>query len=129
MQRVIGGPFERGEAAPGAWRWRAAGGAELIVRGAAATEIEIAASRPRAASVDWLEDGVLVTLVTDAGPVPLRARAAITHEPLTRLYATLPLEQLDKRAKRFWRRVFWLVRLPGGRRLLRLLARRAGTPK
>jgi hypothetical protein len=129
MQRVIGGPLEREDLAPGAWLWSAPAGAALIVGGAAAGEAEIAGSAaPRAASVDWLEEGALVTLMTEAGAVPLRMRFAITHEPLARLYETLPLVTLDSKARRFWRRVFLLVRIPGGRRLLKLLARRGGVP-
>jgi hypothetical protein len=33
------------------------------------------------------------------------------------------LADFDARARRFWRRVFVLVRIPGGRRLLGMLAR------
>jgi hypothetical protein len=124
MQRVLRGPLERRELAYGAWLWSAPGGGGLIVRGAAPAEI-VGSGTPRAASVDWLEDGALVTLVTEAGPLPLRTRLAVTHEPLERLYEKLPLATLDARARRFWRRVFLLVRIPGGRRLLKLLARRS----
>jgi hypothetical protein len=81
---------------------------------------------PRAISVDWLKDGALVTLISDAGPHLLRARFAVAHEPLARLYEKLPLMSFDSPARRFWRRVFFLVRIPGGRRLLGLVARRAG---
>jgi hypothetical protein len=125
MQRVIGGPFERREIVPGAWQLRSVNGALVLVRGAASAELDVATQdAPRAASVDWLPEGALVTLITNAGPIPLRARAVVTHEPLTRLYEALPLVTLDGRARRFWWRVFWLVRLPGGRRLLKFLARR-----
>jgi hypothetical protein len=47
----------------------------------------------------------------------------IVHEPLGRMYESLPLAGIDANARRFWRRVFWLVRLPGGRYLLKLLTR------
>jgi hypothetical protein len=40
------------------------------------------------------------------------------------LYEALPLAGFDATARRFWRRVFLLVRLPGGRYLLRLIAQR-----
>ena len=36
-----------------------------------------------------------------------------------------PLAGLDEKARRFWRRVFRLVRIPGGRHLLGVLARRS----
>jgi hypothetical protein len=127
MQRIIRGPLEQRELAPGAWAWAAPGGGELLIRGVDPGAAELLRSTvPSAVSVDWLKDGVLVTLVTDLGPRPLRARVAITHEPLGRLYETLPLARFEPRARRFWRRVFFLVRIPGGRRLLKLVARRAG---
>jgi hypothetical protein len=127
MQRLIRGPLEQRELSPGSWQWSAAGGAELLVRGAEpGADQVLRRAAPRAISVDWLKDGALVTLMTEAGPRLLRARAAVTHEPLARLYETLPLMRFEPRARRFWRRVFFLVRIPGGRRLLGLVARRAG---
>jgi len=57
--------------------------------------------------------------------VVLKTRNAIIHEPLTRLYEGLPLASFDPAARRFWRRVFRLVRIPGGRHLLRFIARRS----
>lgn len=127
MQRTIRGPLEQRELAPDAWAWAAPGGAELLIRGADPGAAELLRRAvPSAVSVDWLKDGALVTLITELGPRPLRARVAVTHEPLARLYETLPLARLDLRARRFWRRVFFLVRIPGGRRLLKILARRTG---
>jgi hypothetical protein len=127
MQRIMRGPLEQRELGPGAWAWAAPGGGELLIRGADPGAAEfLRGAAPSAVSVDWLEDGALVTLITDAGPRPLRARVAVTHQPLARLYETLPLARLEPQARRFWRRVFFLVRIPGGRRLLKLVARRAG---
>ena len=51
------------------------------------------------------------------------ATSAIVHEPLGHLYESLPLVKFDAKARRFWRRVFRLVRIPGGRYLLKFLAR------
>jgi hypothetical protein len=39
------------------------------------------------------------------------------------LYDSLPLADFDRSAQRFWNRVFRVMRLPGGRFLLRFLAR------
>jgi len=61
----------------------------------------------------------LVLRMTSAEQVrSVKARSAIVHEPLPRLYEALPLVSLDAKARRFWRRVFRLVRIPGGRYLL-----------
>jgi hypothetical protein len=73
----------------------------------------------------WLADTVELTLTAGGQSRILHAQSVIVHEPLTRLYDTLPLAILDEKASRFWRRVFLLVRIPGGRRLLGILARRS----
>jgi hypothetical protein len=57
-------------------------------------------------------------------PRTVKARSAIVHEPLAHLYDAFPLAGLDAKARRFWRRVFRLVRIPGGRYLLGVLAHR-----
>jgi hypothetical protein len=74
--------------------------------------------------IEWRAASVLVTLSSAGRRRRIEASGAIVHEPLTSLYATLPLAALDARAHRFWRRVFRLVRIPGGRYLLAALARR-----
>jgi hypothetical protein len=114
---------------PGAWLLESAapGGPEIHLFG---VEPEAArhlggATLTRVALV-WAPGGVSATLFSSGGTRLLRLRAATVHEALPRLYDSLPLERLDARARRFWRRVFFLVRIPGGRRLLGLVARRAG---
>jgi hypothetical protein len=77
-----------------------------------------------AVALEWRDHGVLVTLTSCDGPKPLHARAALIHEPFGQLYQSLPLAHFDSSARRFWRRVFRLVRIPGGRHLLRFMARR-----
>jgi hypothetical protein len=77
-----------------------------------------------AVALEWRERGVLVTLTSIDGPKLVPARAVLVHEPFGRLYQSLPLAQFDSAARRFWRRVFRLVRIPGGRHLLRFMARR-----
>jgi hypothetical protein len=83
--------------------------------------------------VEWRRDGngdgAVVTLTTGGGTVQIHARTVILHEPVALLYDQLPLMRLDDAARRFWRRVFWLVRIPGGRRLLGLVARRSAGAK
>jgi hypothetical protein len=82
--------------------------------------------RLSAATVTWHSEGVSVALPSPEGLRHLNSRWGVIHEPLPSLYLGLPLAVLDERARRFWRRVFWLVRIPGGQRLLGLVARRAG---
>jgi hypothetical protein len=131
VERTITASLEARELAPGVWQLSGdtAGGIDIILRGtdpeARATLAGIRASK---AVVAWQHSGALVTLTSAGGPRQIRARTVIVHEPKALLYEGLPLVRMDGAARRFWRRVFWLVRIPGGRRLLGLVARRsAGT--
>jgi hypothetical protein len=132
IERSVRGEFSARDLGSGAWRLTSnePGGAEIHLLGVdpESARFLVGASAARVA-LRWEESGVVVTLVTAGGARQLKPRAATVHEALPRLYESLPLERLDDRARRFWRRVFLLVRLPGGRRLLGLMARRAGTPK
>jgi len=65
----------------------------------------------------------LLTFMSEDKVASVEAANAIVHEPLDQLYERLPLISIDANARRFWRRVFRLVRIPGGRYLLKLLAR------
>jgi hypothetical protein len=69
-------------------------------------------------------EAVVVTMTSAERTRAVKTRSAIVHEPLGRLYEALPLVEFDAKARRFWHRVFRLVRIPGGRHLLGLLARR-----
>jgi hypothetical protein len=131
-QRTVVGEFRGRPAGPGAWR--------LTTSGPQAVDIHLggmpsdAAERLRgthvsAVAVAWHGESASLRLNTPEGSRSLKPRTAIIHEPLPRLYEALPLASLDDRARRFWRRVFFLVRIPGGRRLLGLVARRSGRPK
>jgi hypothetical protein len=73
-------------------------------------------------------EGVVVTLADAARSVTLACDTALTHEADAALYRALPLAEFTPERRRFWRRVFWLVRIPGARLLLRLIARRARRP-
>lgn len=82
-----------------------------------------------AVDLEWLEVGVRLTLHCSSGTRVVQTRGAILHEPLPHLYEALPLQHLDAAARRFWRQVFRLVRMPGGRYLLKFIAHRARAPK
>jgi hypothetical protein len=74
--------------------------------------------------IEWHVEKVLLTFMSDEKVASVEAASAIVHEPLESLYERLPLVSIDADARRFWRRVFRLVRVPGGRYLLKVLARR-----
>jgi hypothetical protein len=76
--------------------------------------------------IEWHDEKVLLTFMSEDRVASVEAASAIVHEPLERLYARLPMVSIDADARRFWRRVFRLVRIPGGRYLLKVLARSRG---
>lgn len=132
IERTVAGTLRARQLAEATWQLSsgADGGPALILAGAEAAAGDVLKGLSAAkAVVSWQRGGVLVTLFTASGPRSVRARTAILHEPLARVYDGLPLVAFDERARRFWRRVFLLVRIPGGRRLLRLVARRSARRK
>jgi|ERR1700733_15910505 ABC-type arginine transport system ATPase subunit len=73
--------------------------------------------------IEWHAERALLTFLSGGQVASVAAASAIVHEPLGELYDRLPLASIDADARRFWRRVFAVVRLPGGRWLLKLLTR------
>jgi hypothetical protein len=73
--------------------------------------------------IEWQEAKVLLTFTSEHRVASVEAASAIVHEPLPNLYERLPLAGIDAGQRRFWNRVFRLVRIPGGRYLLKVLAR------
>jgi hypothetical protein len=73
--------------------------------------------------IEWHAGKVLLSFMAGDRPSTVEGAGAVVHEPFGRLYESLPLATIDADARRFWRRIFRLVRLPGGRYLLKLLTR------
>jgi hypothetical protein len=73
--------------------------------------------------IEWRAKTVLLTFMSGDRVAAVEAAFAIVHEPLGHLYESLPLVSIDADARRFWRRIFRLVRIPGGRYLLKALTR------
>jgi hypothetical protein len=127
LRRNLPGTFLPREIGQGAWRLSRsdAGPADVFLRGVeseAGDALRVQAVQDL--DIEWSASESLLTLTCAAGRCTIRARSAIVHEPLADLYETLPLAKFDEKAGRFWHRVFRLVRIPGGRHLLGLLARR-----
>ncbi|HXA35728.1 MAG TPA: hypothetical protein VNW26_05300 [Steroidobacteraceae bacterium] len=126
MRRNLPGAFLARYLGDGAWRLSREGPAftEVFVRGAESRAAEIFGSTGlRDIGIEWREGTVLLTLRSEQRIEKVGAQSAIVHEPLPHLYEALPLVSLDAKARRFWRWVFRLIRVPGGRSLLGLLAR------
>jgi hypothetical protein len=127
MRRNFPGTFLTRDLSAGAWRLSRSQPApiEVFLRVADAEAAE-AFRLPTVSDIDieWHTETVVLTMTSAARRRIIKAQSAIVHEPLTHLYAALPLASFDDEARRFWRRVFRLVRIPGGRYLLGVLARR-----
>jgi hypothetical protein len=127
MRRNFSGAASARIAEDGTWRVQAARGApardaQIIVMGADLRQVQACGATLHDVGIEWHGQGVGLSMMFEGRTQRIEARSAIVHEPLADLYAALPLAQFDARAKRFWRRVFLLVRIPGGRRLLGILA-------
>jgi len=125
---TVSGPLLAADLGAGGWRLARdePGAAEILLYGLDAVAASML-TRGRIAQVvlEWNADGVGVELTTPMAQTRnLVARSALLHEPQPRLYEGLPLAGFDAKAKRFWWRIFAVMRLPGGRFLLRFLARR-----
>jgi hypothetical protein len=127
MRRNLGGIFSAQSLEPGAWQLARTepAAADVFLRGVESAAADLLGSSSLSdIDIEWRPDTVVLTMTAAGRRTSFNARSAIVHEPLPRLYAALPLPALDEKARRFWRRVFRLVRIPGGRYLLGVLARR-----
>ena len=76
--------------------------------------------------IHWHGGGGAELTLTQGGSMRrLNARSAFVLEPQPDLYRTLPLAVFGPQSRTFWKRIFRLVRIPGGRLLLQYIARRA----
>jgi len=125
MQKTICGPFTVRNLGAGSWRLTSPTGMEVQLRGTGAAAPEILQEPGlEALDLEWNNDAVRVTARVARGARNFLSRSALVHEPRPRLYESLPLASFDADAQRFWRRIFRLIRIPGGRYLLRFIAGR-----
>jgi hypothetical protein len=124
MRRNFSGAFMPQDRGNGAWQLTRAAphDMEVFLRDA---EHGAARSFGRTPIVDlgieWRTDRALLTFMSGDRVATVEVASAIVHEPLGHLYESLPLVSIDADARRFWHRVFRLVRIPGGRFLLKVL--------
>jgi len=128
IERTLTGAFRATHLGADSWQLTtgAAGSAEIYLSGVDSDAFAVLdGAAPSAVSVAWSAAGASVTLIAPGASTQLRSRTATIHEPRPELYQGLPLVVLDDKARRFWRRVFWIARVPGGRRLLSWIAQRS----
>jgi hypothetical protein len=126
MRRNFSGVFSATDRGNGSWRLDSLGEREISIflEHAAPGAAELFGAAPiQGLDIEWDAESAQLTFAAGARSATLKTAGAIIHEPLGSLYDSLPLARVDADARRFWRRVFRLVRIPGGRYLLRLLTR------
>ena len=124
MRRNFAGAFLARDLGHGAWRLSCAVPREIdvILQGAERGAAQAFGTDPLVGfSIEWRGETALLSFMSGERVATVESRSAIVHEPLPHLYDGLPLVNVDANARRFWRRIFRLVRLPGGRYLLKLL--------
>jgi hypothetical protein len=124
MRRNFAGAFLARDLGHGAWRLSCAVPREIDVflQGAERGAAQSFGTAPLVDfSIEWRGETALLSFVSGDRFATVESGSAIVHEPLAHLYDSLPLVNVDAHARRFWRRIFRLVRLPGGRYLLKLL--------
>ena len=134
LKRTIAGPLRLDAAGAGLWRVTAPGRQGLLAYlrnpRAEGSWPQFAAEIDEfkvfdALAIDWNAAADASVTLQRGGRSLIVAAAAVTlHEPVEGVYAALPLASFDAPARRFWWRIFRIVRWPGGRRLLTFVARR-----
>jgi hypothetical protein len=126
-ERTLTGAFRATHLAADTWQLTTgvAGAAEIYLSGVDRDAFAmLEGATASAVTLAWSAAGATVTLIVPGANTQFRSRTATLHEPRPQLYRGLPLVILDNAARRFWRRVFLIARIPGGRRLLRRIAQR-----
>ena len=123
----LSGPFSATRLNSGLWQLtaQAPDGVSVYLRGAEPEASTLLAdTRITALELEWRSDVVKVRVTGADGVRHFMSESVFIHAPKTRLYDSLPLAGFDAGARRFWKRVFFLMRIPGGRLVLGAIARR-----
>jgi len=126
MRRNLPGPFVARNIGVGSWLLARGNPLPMtvILRGAQLDAAEaLSVFETEYLDIEWYAETVVLTMTSAGRKRSINARSALVHEPLAHLYDALPLAAVDEKMRRFWRRVFRLIRIPGGRYLLGVLAR------
>jgi len=125
LRRNFSGDFQAQDLGGGAWRLRgAAHRVDVYLRGSERRAAQAFGAAPIGdLGIEWRDGTAVLSFVSGGRTESIEAASAIVHEPAGNLYDSLPLQSFDADARRFWRRVFRVVRVPGGRYLLKFLSR------
>lgn len=125
----LSGPFLAEDLGRDRWRLGGVGGAaQVYLKLADAVYSDVAAAMKNPITrldIEWRDSGAVVELTQVGRTDVLEVRTAIVHQTRKELYDELPLAAFDAKARGFWKRVFLLIRIPGGRHFLGLMVRRS----
>jgi hypothetical protein len=127
IERTLTGAFRAARLGADSWQLTtgAARSAEIYLSGLDRdASAALDGATPSTVTVSWSAAGTTIKLISPRASTQFRSRTATIHEPQPQLYQGLPLVVLDAAARRFWRRAFFIARVPGARRLLRWIAQR-----
>ena len=127
MRQSLPGPFSATKLHSGVWQLttEVLDGARVYLHGAGPEAPKLlAGKRITGLEFEWRTEDVMVRVSGADGVRHFKSESVLIHEPRARLYDSLPLASFDAAAQRFWKRVFRLIRIPGGRLLLGAIARR-----
>jgi hypothetical protein len=131
LQRFLTGEFHVEALGVQTWVFanRRQPGQMLLLRRVQAAPPLAAERTVEAFTVTWTDDRLVTVACSSEGRTwTVTAQAALLHEPVRQIYEQLPLPAFTPPMRRFWRRVFRLVRIPGGRWVIGWLARRSRRP-
>jgi hypothetical protein len=131
MRRNFSGEFSAQDLGKNVWRLTqtAPRKIDVIVQGARHGSSQTSPARAFGTAavtdlgIEWHRDMALLSFLAGERVETVEGANVIVHEPVRHLYDGLPLADFDQKARTFWSRVFRVVRLPGGRYLLRFFAR------
>jgi hypothetical protein len=126
-RQSLAGPFSATKLHSGLWQLTSevSDGTRVYVHGAGPEASKLLAEmRITALEFEWRAESVMVRASGADGVRRFESESVVIHAPAMRLYDSLPLASFDAAAQRFWKRVFCLIRIPGGRLLLGAIARR-----
>lgn len=129
-RRQLSGAFTAQDLGNGAWRLTQSepSGIDVFLKGTGSTTgadsgEALGCGTVSDIEIEWRPSSASLSFTSNGAVRRIELTSAIVHEPRPHLYDQLPLAPFEPKARRFWRRVFRVVQIPGGRHLLGVLAR------
>jgi hypothetical protein len=119
------GPFTAHAQADGSWRLSGPGEPPVQILLSGLQPADISGEPILGVTLTWVGDQAEVQMQLSGQTRRINAATALAHESRGDIYRRLPLADFEFKGRQFWKRIFWLVRIPGAGLLLGFLARRS----